>query len=220
MATKNLARTVIEGGRYHGNCWDRRHSNARIRARERDIEAGLRYGADFDALVIPGRERVWKQFRDKLGPAERWLRSHVGRPWDLVRSELFRCFDTRTTPGRHIVFCHMLPAVRNGGGIAHWWIHFVVDGNGILRLAPDGRGPDRREEPLPRPPCELQRWLAGRRVGARGAALFWFVPTLSGAFRQERRLTEEEAATWRALPCWFREEHDPSAPVELKTARN
>jgi len=216
MATKDLARTVIEGGRYHGNCWDRRNSNARLRAMERDFARGLRRGGDFDALVIPRRECVRRWFRDKLGPTERWLRSNVGRPWDLVRSELFRRFDTRTTPGRHIVFCHMLPSVHDHSGIARGWIEFIVDEQGILRQLAPWKGPARRRlEPLP-PGIDPCGWLAGRRVGARGEVLFWFTPTPAGAFRQSGRLSARECVYWRALPAWFRERHVPAAPIVPK----
>ncbi len=36
MATKKLSRTVIEGGRHGYNKYERRNSNAEVRAEERD----------------------------------------------------------------------------------------------------------------------------------------------------------------------------------------
>lgn len=59
MSTKNLARTVIEGGRSHRNRWDRRHSNARVRAGERDVSRHLLVVGDFDGVVYPRREVVY-----------------------------------------------------------------------------------------------------------------------------------------------------------------
>jgi hypothetical protein len=218
MATKNLARTVIEGGRTSWNQWIRRHSHGRARAREREIEARLPYQTDFDDLVIPGRAQVWRSFDDKLGPTRRWLTSQIGRPWKLVHSELFERFDTRTTPGRHIVFDHMLPSVRQHGHCERGRARFIVDAHGILRGVPRERWRHRQPEPLPRlpvPPCD---WLANRRVGVRGAALFWFTATPAGAFRQAGRLSDDDCAIWRALPEWFRKQHDPAAP--LHTIRN
>jgi hypothetical protein len=54
--------------------------------------------------------------------------------------------------------------------------------------------------------------LAGRLVGERGQALFWFVTTPSGAFRQERRLDDADARLWRSLPLCFQKQHRPFAP--------
>src|SRR5262245_56075467 len=56
MSTKNLARTVIEGGRSHHNCWLRRYSNAQARSGERNLEASLRYETDFEGVVVPARQ--------------------------------------------------------------------------------------------------------------------------------------------------------------------
>lgn len=127
MARKDLSRTVIEGGRYYRNCWERRASHGIARAHEREWLDAVRFDHDLaEERAIAGRPHVYKMFRDKLAPAERWLESNVGRPWSTVRSELLQTFDTRTTAGRHIVFDHMLPWVEDG-------YVFRVDGKGILR---------------------------------------------------------------------------------------
>ena len=132
MATKNLARTVIEGGRYPGNTWDRRASNGVQRTSARRVSGALVRGADADSVVYPRRELVYPGFADKLGPAKRWLTSQVGRPWNKARSDLFARFDIRTTPGRHIVFDHLLPEVE---GHRRYRPDYVVDRSGILRKA-------------------------------------------------------------------------------------
>jgi hypothetical protein len=132
MATKNLARTVIEGGRYSGNTVDRRASNAVQRRRGRRVSGALVSGADADFTLYPVRTIVYREFADKLGPAKRWLASQVGRPWNKARSELFARFDIRTTPGRHIVFEHLLPEVE---GPRRFRKDYVVDRSGILRKA-------------------------------------------------------------------------------------
>jgi hypothetical protein len=211
MSTKNLARTVIEGGRYRSNRWERRRSNNVHRTAQRMALANIR-AVDPDELVLQPRQSIRPGFRDKLGPARRWLASQTGRPWDLVRGELLQRFDTRTTPGRHIVFGHVLPWVE-GTDYNFLWREFRVDAHGLLRSL-------RREryrgaplpKPLPRPQAEVDRWLAQRRVGERGGYLFWFTLTPAGAFRQDRRLDDDDARLWRSLPVWFREQHMPGAP--------
>jgi hypothetical protein len=65
---------------------------------------------------------------------------------------------------------------------------------------------------LPHARAALERWLDGRRVDARGEILFWFIPTPGNAYRQHHRLDEDEAALWRSLPEWSREENAPAAP--------
>src|SRR5438445_11892260 len=112
MSTKNLARTVIEGGRHRQNVWQRRWSNAQERTAERELSGLLRDRLDPDAVVYRKRTPVYQEFDDKLGPAYRWLEAQSGRPWNEVRSELFARFDTRTTAGRHIVFDHRLQAAQ------------------------------------------------------------------------------------------------------------
>jgi hypothetical protein len=210
MSTKNLARTTIEGGRASWNRCGRRYSNRLQRCRQRDSLVHAARDLDADELVIPERPPLRKDFRDKLGPPERWLNRQVGRPWRLVRGELLRKFDTRTTAGRHLVFDHMLPWVDEAGHrIGHH--RFLIDAHGILRRGDRWRpyGSPWVRPPLPRSEHELAAWLAGRRVGARGDMLFWFVETSGGGYRQDHRLSEDDAALWRALPDWFRACHDP-----------
>ena len=214
MSTKNLARTAIEGGRYFSASWLCRYENSALRASTRGAIAGLASGNDPDDLAVPHLTRVGRCFRDKLGPPERWLASQIGRPWDLIRGELVRKFDTRTTAGRHIVFDHMLPWVDQGGDCGPHI--FVVDAHGLLRRVHLRQRLWHRSlrmpEPLPRPEHEIAAWLGGRRVGAHGDVLFWFTPTPTGGYRQHHRLGDADAALWRSLPDWFRACHDSLAP--------
>ena len=132
---------------------------------------------------------------------------------DKIRSELMRRFDTRTTAGRHIVFCHLLRSVRLGQVEDPWRrFDFAVDRHGILRAVKRVR-PRRSalHANLPEPKSVLLRWLGTRRVGERGVRLYWFVLTPSGGFRQASPLDDAEAARFRALPGWFREEWDAFA---------
>lgn len=121
MATKNLARTVIEGGRHRQNKKQRYFAQATERARVRSWLAHT----DGDDAPAP-RPKVYRSFDDKLAPAMRWLRAQVGRAWDAVYSDLHARFDTRTTAGRHIIHDHLLRDVQRGREL-------FVDPHGILR---------------------------------------------------------------------------------------
>lgn len=208
MATKNLSRTVIEGGRYHGNTFDRRASHGPERSGVRQALLAIRDGDDADGVVLPQKRKVTRHFHDKLAAAERWLRAQVGRPWNKVRSELFARFDTRTTAGRHIAFDHMLGWVRVDRAVDRWsWGYHILEvgRGGILRLV-RARPRPRREIYWPRP--EWLAWLAGRKVAIRGEALFWLEPTqIEERFRQGRRLDDDERAYFLALPSAFHKEH-------------
>jgi hypothetical protein len=211
MSTKNLARTIIEGGRTRWSRWYRRHTLREHRAAERAVLHQIQAAGDDDVTFVR-RQSACTMFHDKVGPAKRWLDRQAGRPWNLVRSELLQLFDTRTTPGRHIVFDHMLPWVEDDD-FSFVWRDFDVDARGRLRRLPTKRYRRvRRHAPLPRPQPELERWLAGRRVGERGPSLFWFTPTPAGAFRQDRRLEDDDAELWRSLPAWFRKNHRAGTP--------
>jgi len=214
MSTKNLARTVIEGGRRTSNQFFRRHSNGVERAHAHQLECALRLDADAESAVFQPRNAVGPSFADKLGPARRWLRSQVGRPWNKVRAELFARFDTRTTAGRHILFCHLLKEVDIEAGYWSRYADYAVSRHGILQ---------RRERPrfvrawryprLPEPEGVLRAWLGARRVIERAPRLYWLVATPHGGFRQERELSAEDATRFRALPAWFREQFDGALAV-------
>lgn len=203
MATKNLARTVIEGGRHPRNVWERRSSNTRERRQVRETSALLRDRLDPDAVVYPRRNPVYQGFDDKLSPGFRWLRAQSGRPWNKVRSELFTRFDTRTTAGRHIVFEHLLEAVEHAPRRSPRRDDLFVDRHGLLHSPPYRRQRGRSWQPLPEPAHELCAWLGQRRVIARGGSLFWLVPTRAGHYRQDKPLSPAEVTRFQSLPAWY-----------------
>jgi len=214
MATKNLARTAIEGGRYWATTFRCRYENGALRANTRTALARVTTAhLDADDWAAPRVEKLGRDFDDKLSVPERWLEAQVGRPWRLVRSELLRRFDPRTTAGRHLVFDHMLPWVRGFGAAGDGGERFAVDAHGLLRRLARryyGRRID-PPAPLPRPEREISTWLSGRRVGARDDVYFWFIPTAHGGYRQHRRLDDRDAALWCSLPGWFQRCHDSFA---------
>lgn len=221
MSTKNLARTVIEGGRHRHSRYFRRHTNAVERTRTHQLERQLCSSQDPESAYFPPRAAAYRGFDDKLGPAKRWLRSQVGRPWDKVRSELFVRFDTRTTAGRHIVFDHLLEEVSPHRFASFQRQEFWISAHGILHYRSYDRkvyARARRAQALPEPEATLCRWLGERRVLEHGARLYWLVPTPHGAFRQHHELNEADARRFRALPAWFRERFEgaPAITTELR----
>ena len=52
-------------------------------------------------LIKPREKSKW--FSDHLGPLRRFLRSHIGQPWDTVYSKLCRRLDRRTMVGQHVL---------------------------------------------------------------------------------------------------------------------
>ncbi len=135
MSTKNLARTAIEGGRYESNKHDRYESHVRERSTTRQWLNEALYDEEFaDEVAIEERPKVYKGFTDKLGPCWRWLKSNTGRPWDDVRSELHRRFDTRTLSAFHIVNQHMISAVDTDEDVRRGFSsRFYVDADGLLQ---------------------------------------------------------------------------------------
>lgn len=216
MSTKNLARTVIEGGRTGFSRFARRHSHAVERRRSHQIEHLLRASLTPESAYFPPLEQAWRDFDDKLGPARRWLRSQVGRPWDKVRSDLLARFDTRTTAGRHIVFDHLLREVEHEASSFSRSHDFWISAHGILRHEPYNRQRYRdlqRARRLPEPEATLREWLGARRVATQGSRLYWLVPTPYDGFRQHHELSDSEAQRFRALPAWFRQLFEGALPA-------
>ena len=169
MSRKDLSRTVIEGGRYFHNHYDRNRSHRTERATTRawldriadDVEQ-----AEYTAP--PKRPPVHKLFYDKLSPATRWLESQVGRPWNKVYSELCAKFDRRSLAGMHVVDAHMVGEVWRGNLASHRWYDFFVDRHGTLRKSPFANQAWRRVR------MQLHAWTKGRRAASTYMGWWWF----------------------------------------------
>ena len=183
MATKNLSRTVIEGGRAGSNQYDRYLSNEIVRGQSRAFCSEASRVSDLDAIDdlddTIHRRPVPKDFTDKLAPMYRWLRKQVNRPWNKVFAELTAKFDTRTVAGRHVVYSHLLndvtlklTEVHGGRG------DFYVDEHGILRLSKRNRWnrhASRASNGIGY--HEIFTWLAERRIrDLNDDNLFWELP--------------------------------------------
>jgi hypothetical protein len=180
MSTKNLSRTVIEGGRcghYKSDVYKRvRQERAAVRVFLQNVALDPER---FDEDAAPVRQVVSICQSDKLRPMFRFLDSAVGRRWDVVRSEVFRKFDHRTTAGRHVLFDHLLREVNDGGGDALSWYRpdYLVDEHGVLRHKAE---PHRaRTMPPWATHDDLARacaWLGHHKLGRMGAGFTTFVP--------------------------------------------
>lgn len=161
MATKNLARTVVEGGR---DSYSKLYRKLRNRSERR-----LRF--DLEGDVMHGEKRVGgsRGFADRLAPLERWLGSNVGRGWSRVYHEFCERFDERTMKGWH-VRDHLLGML--GAGRFSWGGPFLVDDRGILRRRLRRRW-DRRDRISPDEKATALAWAAGRRIIVRGEGAFW-----------------------------------------------
>lgn len=206
MATKNLARTVIEGGRTRYHKFERRRLTRCDRHRSRAL-ARLAARDSGNECGFPPRQTLRRWHFDRLSAAERWLGSFVGQPWNAVRAKMARKFDTRTVAGQHIVFDHLLPSVRGSGAARTQGAVYEVDRSGVLRACPRDwpfRGKHRAAVLERRAQANALLWLDGRRVGRRGVYLYWFESTdrftHEPAFRQTRKLDSAEACRWLEFP--------------------
>ena len=167
MSRKNLSRTVIEGGRYRYNKYQRRSSHGSERATTRTWLDHVMVDAEYaDFTALPPLRPVGRSFYDKLAPAKRWLASNVGRPWNKVYQELCTTFSRKTIAGNHVVE-HMLDWVQTGPVKRHGE-EFVVDRHGILRRGPlYGRSYSRLRK-------EALAWAQNRRIARTRSGLWWF----------------------------------------------
>lgn len=185
MSTKNLARTVIEGGRTSNYKSDVDTAYREERAASREFLRRATVDPEAaEALVTPKRRPVRPQFADKLNPAHQFLDANCGRPWNKVKSELFKKFDTRTTPGRHVMFDHILNDVDEN---ATWsetrysrYYRWFVDKSGLLQRKKTTTSRFKKREIPERSPISKEKvalWLGNRKVGRCGERLVWFHPT-------------------------------------------
>lgn len=175
MATKNLARTILEAGKLETNKVEREEFTRKERAQERKYLSRLKYDPEFaDAVPAPRRKKAWKLQGDKLGAVYKFLDSWVGKSWNRAYSEMKKKFNPRSLPGYHIMHDHVMRDVhpnedslrhRYGG---HWHDAYWVDDNGILRKKPKKHRGKFALGPV-------ISWLSNRRIGKLGKNYYWFV---------------------------------------------
>lgn len=189
MATKNLSRTAIEGGRVHHTREEEREFTRSERAQTRkhlhvvknDLEAA------YEKAEPRRKEQFYKEFDDKLGPVYKFLDSRCGRNWDKVRSEIAKKFDGRTTAGRHILYNHIIDNIcgargeHDGQAASKYgqlrYHRYIIDGQNRLQKNPAYRS-RHRYRPEANPDWEaVGKWLENRRVERCGEKFVWLVPT-------------------------------------------
>lgn len=179
MATRDISRSIIEGGRSNGNKFNRRLSNRSLRRRTRMYTRGLLSLVEVDEGVYPERKQVYKEFRDKIGPVRQWMLSHTGLPWDRVYSKIRKRFDTRTIAGQHVVFDHMLGDVAlHPDNPVRRWSRFYIDDAGILRKRESSWNWRAQRRANAHPTfAELYKWAGVRKICDYGnGKVFWMVP--------------------------------------------
>ena len=100
MSEHRLSEIVIERPRSGMRMSSRRLPGVKKRLRK------LTQAAGEDGLLSPYLIKPWnksKYLSDHLGPLRRFLRSHVGQPWNQVYSKLCRKLDTKTMAGQHVL---------------------------------------------------------------------------------------------------------------------
>jgi hypothetical protein len=189
MATKNLSRSAIEGGRTGAWKIERKQSLRQQRRKTNAAIDGARDNDDREDLVMPerGTTTLWvdDKFKDRLNGPMRWMKSKVGQSWDKVHSELKKKFDSRTTAGRHILFDHLLDSVwtsQDRSTFQAQYSRFYVDAQGILRENEDRfkRSKHSWSNVLKERPA-INEWLNGRLIGKIGNVFYWFEPTIPPA---------------------------------------
>ncbi|HVI41291.1 MAG TPA: hypothetical protein VM577_11585 [Anaerovoracaceae bacterium] len=186
MSTKKLDKTAIEGGRINGYKYERKQSLRSARRGVKQVLQSIRDYEDVCEVEFPEREKstYWdgEKFKDKLSPVYRWIETRVGLPWDETHSLMRKRFDARTTPGRHILFDHMLNQIwtsQDHTTLQSEYREYYVDGYGILRKNEDyrnryGYSSEWKKAHAERP--SLGPWLQGRLVDKIGEVLYWFEP--------------------------------------------
>lgn len=209
MATKDLARTIIEGGQCkpHAKAPRRdakRSERMKIRAYLRNCARDR--GWD-EGHARPEREWVMACYADRTAALRRWMEQYVGRSWDEAYAAAVRTHDRRTTRGRHLIEGHFrardfvrLPnAPKETYEMPSW---FAVDADGIVVSCPR-RSFKRKPEPKITP--DITAWLADRKIARRGAAYFWLVPVEHWASRTVDAGDGTEERTWERVVTGYRQ---------------
>lgn len=183
MATRNLSRSAIEGGRSTVSKRERRAIN---RCNRQNAKRTLRTATDpedLDVVDQPHRGWFYREFSDTLNAVYRWLDAQRGRPWNDVKSDLRRRYDVRSLKAHHMIFDHVetesvvcpiwhAKNMRESNSISRG-SRYVVDENGIFRDNPYHRT-YRSPKPAVKLTDSIKAWLANRQVGKVGNCLFWF----------------------------------------------
>lgn len=198
MSTKNLNRTVIEGGR--NNTEDRREASRIIRRSNKSFLQVVKRVEDADDVSTPAPHHrrmannpVYSRkdgFTDKLSPVYRYLDSQVGRPWRLVFADICEKFPLSGLAGQHVVNQHIIGSVLGAGGhegkpkdLANDFFRqtYYIDHVGLLKKFKAGKRPisnQGRRLLTKKDHEEMAKWLNGRKVLlGKDNTMYWALPT-------------------------------------------
>ena len=211
MATKNLARSILEGGRTVEDRSERRWSNRKLRRDDRAHFRRILADAErAEEMAEPNREARWvspsSRFTDVLGGIHRWMETMVGKRWDDCYAEIRRRFDVRNLAGWHVVTQHIVGEFARAGTEQTKYSRYVIGDDGIVRKGYEYHPMRREESVIPYREraalkAEIAAFLADRRIGWRGVYAFWFVPTIGSRTisveRYVRVKTNDPKRPWR-----------------------
>lgn len=210
MATRNLARTVIEAGRTPSSKLGRK----RLRRMER--HAARRYCYNAARLIeleeLPSQPHIMPrddefQQADKLGAAMRWMQSRCGHPWDDTFSDLSIKFRGRGIALSHVVDEHMLDWVDMGIIYRYTRYEFRIE-DGCLQENKQTKHPHSPYSHYHTTSLKALAWASERKINRYGLVMYWVIKkirrTLEGwtyySYPQANRLTSEEITYFLALP--------------------
>lgn len=105
-----ISRRIMSEHRFSEIVIERPRSGMRMSSRKlpamRQQLAHITQEATVEGLLSPyliKTRNKTKWLSDHLGPLRRFLRSHVGQPWDQVHHKLCKRLDQRTLAGQHVI---------------------------------------------------------------------------------------------------------------------
>jgi len=249
MATKSMMGSFCEHGALESVQFGRRKSKREERRRCReDLRQAVFYRDAEELEEVTDSVRTplswWYDDFPNFGISflGRWLDCQVGKSWDEVYSKLCVRVDRRSFRGKFFFSWSFSGMVKpQGSGDRRLYPRdYYVDDDGILQKSPERRYKRCHQTKPPVSWEELEKRLAGRKIGRRGAYLYWFVSVESlltectashwncsvathtwrgnrkyhelAAFRQLHRLNKEDRAFFQSLPRDWQEKLLKDAP--------
>lgn len=185
MATKNLGRSAIEGGR---TGW--------YKVRVSEIEDSLRTSTRTYKHRVQNDVEAWENEAepvrrpygkrgnqtDKLAGTYRMLDKLVGKPWAKVYALICEKFDGRTLAGRHVLIDHITNYVAPNKEAADLQYHlYYIDDHGFFQkkegYSHNRYTPHRLSKKFA---DKISTWLDGRSIIQMGSKLYWGVVSIKG----------------------------------------
>lgn len=184
MSTKNLARTVLEGGRTGYEKFGRNYATRQQRRKTREYLTRVKYDPEYYLEEKePERRKIFEGFTDKLTPVRRFLETQADKNWTEVNRLIKDRFDDRSLAGWHVVYQHIYRDIAPTTNVFQCKYYssydYYIDDENILRKVyyPARKRyfisieEQKRTELLK---CEIIKWLDYRKIGFVDGVLYWF----------------------------------------------